>query len=164
MEQWRLIDEFDNYEVSSHGRVRNNVRGKILSSGMSSCGYFIVVLSKDGHKKTHTVHRLVAFAFCLNPNGYDVVDHIDKSRINNMFNNLRWCTSSENNRNTTKSKRNTSGNKGVVKHGNSWQARWCDNECKQKSKNFSIVKFGDDEAKTLAIEFRKARELEFGYV
>ena len=49
-----------------------------------------------GKCKSHSIHRLVAFAFCDNPNNYTVVDHIDRSRTNNMFNNLRFVTVSEN--------------------------------------------------------------------
>ena len=30
IEQWRLIDGYDNYEISSHGRVRNNKTSKIM--------------------------------------------------------------------------------------------------------------------------------------
>ena len=71
-----------------------------------------------------------------------------------MFVNLRWCAM-----------KTMSGSKGIAKDRNSsWQARWRDNESKQKSKNFSIKQFGDSQAKALAIEHRKAKELEFGYL
>ncbi len=164
VEQWRMVDGYNNYEVSSHGRIRNNNTNKILKSCLSG-GYQRVNCCKDGKVKQYLVHRLVAFAFCDNPNNYDMVDHFDRNRLNNMFNNLRWVTSSENNRNLSISKRNKSGIKGVYKDGNSWQAYFQNNESKRQSKNFSIAKYGgDEEAKTLAIEWRKARELEFGYL
>ena len=38
------------------------------------------------------MHRLVAKAFVLNPNGYDIVNHKDESRDNNHADNLEWCT------------------------------------------------------------------------
>ena len=98
VEQWRLVDGYDNYEVSSHGRVRNNKTARILKDHVNSRGYSFIALCKGGHRQTFEVHRLVAFAFCENPNNYEKVDHIDHNRVNNMFNNLRWCTSSENNR------------------------------------------------------------------
>lgn len=81
-----------------------------------------------------------------------------------MVNNLRWCTSSENQRNRTPNKDNTSGIKAVDKFRNSWRAVWKDNNNKRCSKRFSIVQYGDVEAKTLAIEWRKAKEVEFGYL
>jgi hypothetical protein len=164
IEQWRLVDGYNNYEISSHGRARNNVTGRILSQYDNNMGYYIVSLCKDGIQKTHKIHRLVAFAFCENPNNLTVVDHIDRNRTNNMFNNLRWCTSSENNRNISIKSNNRSGTTGVHKLKTSWQAQWYDNEGTQRSKCFSIKKFGDEEAKELAIAHRKAKELEFGYL
>ena len=82
-----------------------------------------------------------------------------------MFNNLRWCTSSENNRNTTISKKNTSGTKGISfnETRNSWRAHWRDNNFKQKFRSFSVNKYGADQAKQLAIDYRKAMEIECNY-
>ena len=57
------------------------------------------------------MHRLVAFALCLNPNNYNVIDHIDRNRPNNMLNNFRWCSSSENNKNIPMRLDNTSESK-----------------------------------------------------
>ena len=163
-EQFRLVNGYDNYEVSSHGRVRNNHTGRILKAGTEGSGYHYVNLYKDKKLKSHKIHRLVCFAFCENPNDYDVVDHIDRNRTNNMFNNLRWCTYSENNRNRTLNKDNTSGIKGVYKDRSCWRAFWRDNDGKQRGKGFSIIKYEEEQAKALAIAFRKAKELEFGYM
>ncbi len=163
IENWRLVDGYDNYEISSHGRTRNNISGKILSPGLSG-RYKRVNFYKDGKVKQYLVHRLVAFAFCENPNNYEMVDHMDRNKTNNMFNNLRWCTSSENNRNKTKARNNTSGTQGISKDRNSWKAQWTDNESVMYSKYFSIKTYGEDQAKILAIAHRKAKELEFGYL
>ena len=81
-----------------------------------------------------------------------------------MFNNLRFVTASENQRNRTKAKNNTSGVQGVQKRKNSWEALWYDNEGLGHSKCFSIKQFGDDQAKALATVHRKTKELEFGYL
>ena len=126
IEQFRLVDGYDNYQVSSHGRVRNSVTGKILTPNTYR-SYHHVKLYKDGIQKSIDIHRLVAFAFCINPNNYNIIDHVDRNKNNNMFNNLRWCTLSENQRNRTKAKNNTSGVQGVQKTKKSWRAQWTDN-------------------------------------
>ena len=63
IEQWRLIDDYDNYEISSHGRVRNNKTGRIMKNHNDDYGYVQIGLTKDKKQKQHRVHRLVAFAF-----------------------------------------------------------------------------------------------------
>ena len=72
----------------------------IMKIGLRS-DYPSINLRKDGKKKHLQIHRLVAFAFCDNPSEYNIVDHVDRNKLNNMFNNLRWCTHSENSRNTS---------------------------------------------------------------
>ncbi len=92
IEQWRLIDGYDNYEISSHGRVRKNQTSRIMKLIDRNDGYIEVGLFKDKKKKTHRVHRLVGFAFLEKKNEDIEVDHIDHNRSNNMITNLRWTT------------------------------------------------------------------------
>jgi|JI7StandDraft_1071085.scaffolds.fasta_scaffold310156_1 hypothetical protein len=62
----------------------------------------------------HKVHRWVAKAFVPNPFNKPYVDHIDGDKLNNMADNLRWCTTREN-LNYDNVKRNTkTGVKGVI--------------------------------------------------
>lgn len=42
------------------------------------------------------VHRLVAMAFCENPNNYRYVDHKNKNKVDNRFDNLRWVSHQQN--------------------------------------------------------------------
>ncbi len=44
IEMWRLINGYDNYEVSSHGRVRNNRTMRILKGGTNHGGYLHVLI------------------------------------------------------------------------------------------------------------------------
>lgn len=59
-------------------------------------GYPIVMLSKDGKRKTKRIHKLVAKAFIKNPNKYTIINHIDGNKTNNNINNLEWCTQKHN--------------------------------------------------------------------
>ena len=126
IEAWMLVDGYDNYEVSSIGRVRNNVTGRILKSRVNTKGYVDIGLSKDGQHKKHEIHRLVARAFCRNDDEKKQVDHIDHNPLNNHYSNLRWTTGSENARNKQLTSNNTSGFKGVCFDNthNRWRAKY----------------------------------------
>ena len=95
-EQWAAIDGYKNYQVSWWGRVRNAKTGRILKGSLSPNGYPAVGLSKNGKPKTHYIHQLVAHEWAANPEQKRCVDHIDGSRDNNHWNNLRYATHSEN--------------------------------------------------------------------
>ena len=158
IENWRLIDGYDNYEVSSHGFVRNNQTNKILRTSKDKDGYQHVILYKDRQRETLRVHRLVASRFCENPNNYPVVDHISRDITNNHFSNLRWATVSMNCRNKI------INGVSFVKSRNCWQARIVDDNRKRISKKFSINRYGNEEAKALATAWRREKAQEYGYL
>jgi len=112
LENWRLINGYDNYEISSHGRCRNNKTSRIFKPGIRS-GYYVVSLRKNNITKIYPIHRLVAFAFLDNPLNKKCVDHIDGNTINNMLSNLRWATLHENQGNRSKQENTSSKYKGV---------------------------------------------------
>ena len=77
------------YEVSNLGRVK--VNGVISEPSLLNSGYLTI---------NHIlVHRAVAELFIPNPENKPEVDHIDTNPLNNVVDNLRWVTSSENKRN-----------------------------------------------------------------
>ena len=95
MEEWKVITEFPNYEISSYGRIKNK-DGMILKPYVNHKGYLKIGLTKD--KKCHKkrVHRLVAEAFIENPYNYPQVNHKDENKQNNCVYNLEWCTNQQN--------------------------------------------------------------------
>jgi hypothetical protein len=94
-----------------------------------------------------------------------VCDHKNRCRYDNRQGNLRIITRQQNNRNTTKNKNNTSGKNGVRFHigKQAWRASINNNEGEQIEKSFSINRYGDAEAKQMALDQRLAWEEEFEY-
>ena len=124
-EQWAAIDGYKNYQVSWWGRVRNAKTGRILKPQPSKNGYLKVHLSKNGTAIGHYIHRLVAHEWAGNPEQKQCVDHIDGSRTNNHWENLRYATHSENSRNQKKHSDGSSIYKGVSwdKLAQKWRAQ-----------------------------------------
>ena len=93
-EEWRPIKGFEGrYEVSSLGRVRNAVTGRVLRPRPTKRGYHRVAL---GAGNDRYIHRLVAEAFIPNPHNLPQVNHIDGCKTNNIASNLEWCTPAHN--------------------------------------------------------------------
>lgn len=102
--QWKTIPQCPNYEVSDQGEVRNKKTGRVLKA-FDSAGYLAVQMMNDSERIQMKIHRLVACAFV---DGYEEgleVDHINRDRYDNKAENLRWCSHSDNLRNTVKTKR-----------------------------------------------------------
>lgn len=95
------------YEISNMGRFRRikNTDVKYISghkikdyNGKKKKPRIQVILSYRGEIKTKMfLHRLVALAFCENPNKKETVNHIDCDTLNNRADNLEWMTQEENN-------------------------------------------------------------------
>ena len=100
--------EETNYLVTDDGKVFNRRTGRELKGTIKRNEYRTVQLTVNGKPKSLMVHRLVAEAFCENPNGYTIVDHINRDKLDNRAENLRWVTSKKNAQNATLKKRDLS--------------------------------------------------------
>jgi hypothetical protein len=104
MEEWKQCGEGKKviYFVSNQGRIKSVTKAKkfekILNPYIGIHGYCVVNISK----KSIMVHTLVILHFIgSRPKGLQI-DHINRNKTDNRIENLRYCTRSENNRNTSR--------------------------------------------------------------
>ena len=96
-EEWRDVKGYRGlYQVSNFGRVNSLVSNSMMTPSVGRQGYLVVNLYKNGTRKMHGVHRIVAGAFLPNPDDKPQVNHKDGNKQNNNVNNLEWCTKSWN--------------------------------------------------------------------
>ena len=93
-EIWKEIPSFERYQVSNMGNIRRG--NKLLTPGLDTDGYRQVNLYMNKKRYTRKVYRLVLNAFSPNIENKPQIDHINRIRIDDRLENLRWATSSEN--------------------------------------------------------------------
>lgn len=115
-EIWNPIKNYENYEVSNFGNVRNTIfknnkiqkeKTHILKLNVSKRNRCTVHLYKNGKRKAFMVHRLVMETFEPNRNNFKYrdfenplkieldkleINHKDGNPKNNNINNLEWST------------------------------------------------------------------------
>lgn len=105
MRIWKDIEGYDGkYQISNYGEVRSFSkwsRGRTLKGGATKGNpnpYKFVALVKTGRKdiKFKYIHRLVAEAFIDNPLNLPEVNHKNGNTLDNMVDNLEWCTHAQN--------------------------------------------------------------------
>jgi len=95
--EWKIINGYSDYAISSCGKVKSLRSDKILKNSENNYGYQYVNLVKNKRKKTTAVHRLVIEHFGTEkPFENAVVDHKDNNRKNNAITNLEWVSIQEN--------------------------------------------------------------------
>lgn len=91
-EIWRPIRGFSWYSVSSHGRVMNTTRERIMKISLTLQGAAKVSLWSDsGVRVTRSLARIVAEAFCKKPDGRcDTPVLLDADSTNCAVWNIVW--------------------------------------------------------------------------
>jgi hypothetical protein len=89
-------DNYDNYEVSSLGRVRNAKRGRPRKVFQRRDGYCQVRLYRQGEARTFSLHRLVAETFLGPAPPGLIVNHQNGVKHDCRLENLCYCTHKEN--------------------------------------------------------------------
>lgn len=102
-EQWRTIKQYPDYSISNLGRVRSDRFSRYLKPQLNGWGYERVAFPDKEISygtKALFVHKLVYEHFIGEIQEGNVIDHIDKNKVNNRVDNLRQISWAENIRNS----------------------------------------------------------------
>lgn len=93
-----IPDEKNRFEISSFGRLRNELTGHVYKLDLLSSGYYSVRVTLGSRKdKMHIIiHKAVAHTFLSNPDNLPEVNHKNGDKTKNYVDNLKWCSSHEN--------------------------------------------------------------------
>lgn len=90
-EEWVVVDEFQNYIVSTYGRVINSTTGRLVKPNYTTQGALKIALAKDGQRYTRSLKVLVATAFVNGESAtFDTPIQLDGNQDNVRADNLMW--------------------------------------------------------------------------
>jgi hypothetical protein len=90
-EIWRDMIEFNGYECSTEGRIRNKLTNLLLKPSVCCSGYAVSSIRGKNIK----FHRVIAQTFLPNFENKPTVEHKDDHKLNNRLYNLKWATYKE---------------------------------------------------------------------
>tara|TARA_R110000737_G_C14285102_1_gene433023 strand:+ start:88 stop:555 length:468 start_codon:yes stop_codon:yes gene_type:complete len=150
------IKNYENYEIFEDGSIVNS-RGLVMKCFIQSSGYKQTTLYKNNIRKKFLLHRLLALHFIENtrPLIAITVDHIDRDRLNNSLENLRWATREEQTANRGGQCEYPISKGSLYKYRNSYYYEWREDRIK-KVKSFKNVEL----AQAFQIEHLKTYRLQ----
>ena len=98
-DEWVELNNHPDYEINVNYpyQIRNRKTKRIIKESAQTIGYIKIHLNKKRYLK----HRIIAEQFIENddPENKTEIDHINRDKIDNHIENLRWCSRSDNNKN-----------------------------------------------------------------
>lgn len=129
MEQFKPIKDFETYAISNMGNIKCLRTGTIKNGYANKNGYLIFSLKNPTGAYSKLIHRLVLETFTEKPNDKNECDHINRNKIDNRLENLRWADDYEQTANRGNFKNNKSTGHKYIQYG------------KNKSDNYSSYRF-----------------------
>ena len=103
MEIYKSCIKGENYEISNYGNCRKKLKDgsyMVIKGAIQNRGYLYLQLQRNGKRKNYLFHQLVMKAFVGDyPKDKPHIDHIDRNKLNNHLDNLRYVSVKENIRN-----------------------------------------------------------------
>ena len=168
---WENVVYYDETSPSSLRHKTNKTYGNMntlirayagdIAGSLSNNGYYVYGYSGYG---VFAVHRIIWILHNKMDVPIDcIVDHINGIKTDNRIENLRLVSEHQNTRNAKKYSNNSTGivgvyfdtkccKKGIQRHY--WKASWMELNGKQKTKAFSIEKYGMLPAQYMASDYR----------
>ena len=107
------IKNYETYAINKNGDIKDLRNGHLLNGSKNINGYLKVNLKNPDGYRGFQVSRLVLMTFNPVDNQDELeCDHIDRNRLNNNIDNLRWVNKNQNQQNKSVHK----NNKLQVKH------------------------------------------------
>ena len=91
MEEWKKINEYRNYEISTHGRIRRTYKNKVVKilKFKVIANRNTIIIQDNYYRRFHRVGKLVAETFIDNPLGCKYVKHLGDN-LNDHVDNIVW--------------------------------------------------------------------------
>jgi hypothetical protein len=84
------------YAVTSLGRIWSYRSNRFIKTWVDCSGYMRVTFCVNGEENQQSMHRLVGFAFVVNPDNKPQINHKNGDKKDCKASNLEWVTPREN--------------------------------------------------------------------
>ena len=86
----------DLYQINQQGEIWSCHYKMIMKPTINEDGYLKINLRQNNKSNKRFIHRLITIQYIPNPDNLPEIDHIDRNKLNNSLDNLRWVSREDN--------------------------------------------------------------------